>query len=88
MRLDDLHSALNILIDRYYHRNPLWMPVDADNRQMRLDAINARFSLSLSTLWEPIGTAHKSPPQAREAAQIDKLHTDFDFLFLEIYGRS
>lgn len=86
LNLNELHSAFSILADRYHDR-AFYLPIDADDRDERLKALNAKFGLDLTTDWTLIGTAQDHTSE-KDLEAAKRLYDDFSWLFIEIYGRN
>ena len=49
--LTELSENFRLLVDELDPLNPLYLPIDVDNKQDYLDKINVELGLSLSTQW-------------------------------------
>ena len=91
MGLEGLRDSLNELIDKYDHRDPYYLPIDSDDRDEFLKALNEGMDTDFKTDW-PVVDSDKNSSQSNYSDIINKeyaniLISEFDQFFSRFYGR-
>lgn len=69
--LSELIQNFRLLVDEIDKLNPLYLPIDVDNRQQHLDVINLELGLNLETDWGITNSEHNTYDLKREEIEPD-----------------